>query len=56
MPTLKKLINQMEHNDLYIAKIDEIIQQDKQTKHLLKGLKYDIDFETTNKEYKLIVK
>ena len=56
MPTLKKLINQMEHNDLYIAKINEIIQQDEQTKHLLRGLKNDIDFETTNKEYKLVVK
>ena len=56
MPTLKKLINQMEHNDPYIIKINEIIQQDEQTKHLLKGLKNDINFETTNKEYKLIVK
>ena len=56
MPTLKKLIKQMEYNNQYIIKINEIIQQDEQTKHLLKGLKYDIDFETTNKEYKLIVK
>ena len=56
MPTLKKLIKQMEHNDQYIIKINEIIQQDEQTKHLLIGLKNDIDFETTNKEYKLVVK
>lgn len=56
MPTLKKLINQMEHNDKYIIKINEIIQQDEQTKHLLRGLKNDIDFETIHKEYKLIVK
>lgn len=56
MPTLKKLINQMENNDKYIIKINKIIQQDEQTKHLLRGLKNDINFETINKEYKLIVK
>lgn len=39
MPTLKKLINQMEHNDPYIIQINEFVQQDKQTKHLLRGLK-----------------
>ena len=56
MPTLKKLINQMEHNDQYILKINEIIQQDEQTKHILRGLKNYIKFETTKKEYKLIAK
>lgn len=56
IPTLKKLINQMENNDKYIIKINKIIQQDEQTKHLLRGLKNDINFETINKEYKLIVK
>jgi hypothetical protein len=56
MPTLKKLINQMEHNDPYIIKINEIIQQDEQTKHILRGLKNDIHFEATFKEYKLVAR
>lgn len=56
MPTLKKLINQMEHNDPYIIKINNFIQQDEQTEHLFRGLRNHIDFEATNKEYKLIVK
>lgn len=56
MPTLKKLINQIQHNDPYILKINEIIQQDKQTKHILRGLLNDIDFEATLNEYKLIAK
>lgn len=29
MPTLKKLINQMEYNDPYIIKINDFIQQEK---------------------------
>ena len=41
----------MENNDKYIIKINKIIQQDEQTKHLLRGLKKDINFETINKEY-----
>lgn len=56
MPTLKKLINQMEQNDPYIIKINEIIQQDEQTKRILRGLRNDIHFETTFKEYKLVTK
>lgn len=56
MPTLKKLINQMEQNDPYILKINEIIQQDEQTKRILRGLRNDIHFETTFKEYKLVTK
>lgn len=56
MPTLKKLINQMEHNDPYIIKINNFIQQDKQTEHLFRGLRNHIDFEATKKEYKLIAK
>lgn len=56
MPTLKKLINQMEQNDPYIIKINEIIQQDEQTKHILRGLRHDIKFEATFKEYKLVAK
>lgn len=56
MPTLKKLINQMEHNDPYIIKINNFIQQDEQTEHLFRGLRNHIDFEATNKEYKLVTK
>lgn len=56
MPTLKKLINQMEHNDPYIIKINEIIQQDEQTKRILRGLKNDIHFEAAFKNYKLVAK
>lgn len=56
MPTLKKLINQMEHNDPYVVKINEIIQQDDQTKRILRGLRNDIHFETTFKEYKLVAR
>lgn len=56
MPTLKKLIKQMEQNDPYINKINEIIQQDKQTKHILRGLMNDINFEANFKNYKLVAK
>ena len=56
MPTLKKLINQMEHNDPYIIKINNFIQQDEQTEHLFRGLRNHIDFEATNKKYKLVTK
>ena len=56
MPTLKKLINQMEQNDPYILKINEIIQQDEQTKYILRGLRNEISFETSFKEYKLVAK
>lgn len=56
MPALKKLINQMEHNDPYIIKINNIIQQDKQTEHLFRGLRNHIDFEAIHKEYKLVTK
>jgi len=56
MPTLKKLINQMEHNDPYIIKINEIIQQDDQTKRMLRGLRNNIKFENIFKEYKLIAR
>ena len=56
MPTLKKLIKQMEYNDPYIIKINNFIQQYEQTEHLFRGLRNHIDFEATNKEYKLIVK
>ena len=53
MPTLKKLINQMEQNDPYIIRINEFVQQDEQTKHLLKGLKNHINFVNSIKDYKL---
>lgn len=56
MPTLKKLINQMEHNDPYIIKINNFIQQEEQTKRILRGLRNDIHFETTFKKYKLVTK
>jgi len=56
MPTLKKLINQMEHNDPYILKINNFIQQDEQTKHILRGIRNEISFETTFKEYKLVAR
>lgn len=56
MPTLKKLINQMENNDPYIIRINEFVQQDEQTKHLLRGLKNSIGFEASYKEYKLVAK
>lgn len=56
MPTLKKLINQMEHNDPYILKINNFIQQDEQTKHILRGIRNEIRFETSFKEYKLVAK
>lgn len=46
----------MEQNDPYIIKINEIIQQDEQTKHILRGLRNDIKFEATFKEYKLVTK
>ena len=56
MPTLKKLINQMEQNDPYILKINNFIQQDEQTKHILRGIRNEISFETTFKEYKLVAR
>ena len=56
MPTLKKLINQMENNDPYIIRINEFAQQDEQTKHLLRGFKNSIGFEASYKEYKLVAK
>lgn len=46
----------MEQNDPYIIKINEIIQNDEQTKHLLIGLKNKISFETSFREYKLVAK
>ena len=46
----------MEQNDPYIIKINEIIQQDEQTKRILRGIKNDIHFEATFKEYKLVTK
>lgn len=51
MPTLKKLINQMEQNDPYIIRINEFVQQDEQTKHLLRGLKNHINFVNSIKDY-----
>lgn len=56
MPTLKKLINQMEQNDPYIIRINEFVQQDEQTKHLLRGLKNSISFESSHNEYKLVAR
>lgn len=56
MPTLKKLINQMENNDPYIIRINEFVQQDEQTKHLLRGLKNSISFEASHNEYKLVAR
>ena len=56
MPTLKKLINQMEHNDPFIFRINDFIQQDKQSENIIRGLRNHIDFEATNKEYKLVAK
>ena len=56
MSTLKTLTNQMGQNDPYIIRINEFVQQDEQTKHLLRGLKNCIDFEASYKEYKLVAK
>lgn len=56
MPTLKKLINQMEHNDSYIIEINKYIQQEEQTTNLIRGLKNNIPFETNVNEYKLTAK
>lgn len=56
MPTLKKLIEQIEHNDQYIDKINRIITQDEQASRILRGLENRINFETRLNEYKLIVK
>ena len=56
MPTLKKLINQMEHNDPYIIKINEIIQTDERTSRILRELRNSIDFEASFNDYKVITK
>lgn len=56
MPTLKKLINQIEHNDSYIIEINKYIQQEEQTTNLIRGLKNNIPFETNVNEYKLTAK
>ena len=46
----------MEQNDSYIIKINEIIQQDDQTKHMLRGLRNNIKFENIFKEYNVIAR
>ena len=56
MPTLKKLINQIEHNDQYIDQINKIIIQDEQSYRILRGLENRINFETQLNEYKLTIK
>ena len=56
MPTLKKLIKQMEHNDPYIIEINEYIQQEEQVARIIRGLKNNIPFESTVNEYKLTAK
>ena len=53
MPTLKKLINQMEQNDQYVIEINEYLQQEEQTSNLIRGLKNNIPFESHVNEYKL---
>lgn len=39
MPTLKKLITQMDQNKSYTIEINNYIQQIKQTSNLIRGLK-----------------
>ena len=56
MPTLKKLIKQMENNDSYIIEINEYIQQEEQAARIIRGLKNNIPFESTVNEYKLTAK
>lgn len=56
MPTLKKLITQMDQNKSYTIEINNYIQQIKQTSNLIRGLKNNIPFETSVNEYKLTAK
>ena len=46
----------MEQNDPYIIRINEFVQRDEQTKHLLRGLKNSISFEASHNEYKLVAR
>ena len=56
MPTLKKLIKQIENNDNYIIEINQFLQQEEQQKRIIRGLKNEIPFESTVNEYKLTAK